>query len=247
MPAAHLGNLYHQEAIACLSAIGSDEAIPKAADLIHGSLAAGGVLHAFGSGHSAAGAIELFHRAGGLVPVNGILESFLSPFLAPGKSGKLERLSGIGEILVDQYDVRAGEVLIAFSNSGVNAVPVEIATAARARGAKVIAVTSRAHAAAVPSRHPSGKKLVDLADLVIDNRAKAGDAAVEYAPGKLAAAVSGLANAYVVNRLVAEVVERYLAAKQEPPVYLSANLPGGDEHNRALEARYRDRLKGLWR
>ena len=243
-----LGLRFHSIAMAALARFETDHAaIDTAADLSFAALQKGGVLHAFGSGHSAAGAIELFHRAGGLVPVNGILESFLSPFTSPAKSGKLERLSGIGAILVDTYDVRAGEVLFVFSNSGVNPVPIEIATAAQGKGAKVVAVTSRAHAAAVPSRHPSGKKLIDVADVVIDNGAREGDASVEYAPGKYAAAVSGMVNAYVVNRLVAEIAQRYVAKGEEPPVYLSANLPGGDAHNAALEAKYRDRLKGLLR
>lgn len=243
-----LGRTYHSAAVDALARFeGEPETLKKAADLCFQTLQAGGVIHAFGSGHSAAGAIELFHRAGGLVPVNGILEAFLSPFLAPGKSGKLERLQGIGAILVDQWDVRSGEVLLVFSNSGVNPVPVEIATAAQGNGAKVIVVTSLEHAASVPSRHPSGKKLADLGDVVIDNGARAGDAAVEYAPGKFAAATSGLVNAYVANRLVAEIVARYLAAGIDPPVYLSANLPGGDAHNHVLEAKYKDRLKGLWR
>lgn len=242
------GRTYHSAAVEALARFDGDpEPIRKSADLCFQTLQRGGVIHAFGSGHSAAGAIELFHRAGGLVPVNGILESFLSPFLAPGKSGKLERLSGIGPVLVEQWDVRSGEVLIVFSNSGVNPVPVEITTAAQAKGAKVVGVTSVAHAASVPSRHPSGKKLADLADVVIDNGARAGDASVEYAPGKFAAATSGLVNAYVANRLVAEIVGRHVEATLDPPVYLSANLPGGDAHNHALEAKYRDRLKGLWR
>ena len=243
------GRTYHAAAVDALARFdgAAAEPIARAADLCFSTLDAGGVIHAFGSGHSAAGAIELFHRAGGLVPVNGILESFLSPFLAPGKSGKLERLPGIGALLAEQWDVRAGEVLIVFSNSGVNPVPVEIATAAQGIGAKVVGVTSLEHAAAVPSRHPSGKKLADLADVVIDNGARAGDAAVEIAPGRFAAATSGLVNAYVANRLVAEIAGRYAAAGKDAPVYLSANLPGGDEHNKSLEARYRDRLKGLWR
>lgn len=243
-----LGRTYHAAAVEALTRFeGEPEPLRKAADLCFQTLQSGGVIHAFGSGHSAAGAIELFHRAGGLVPVNGILESFLSPFLAPGKSGKLERLQGIGPILVEQWDVRSGEVLIVFSNSGVNPVPVEITTAAQARGAKVVAVTSLAHAASVPSRHPSGKKLADLGDVVVDNGARAGDAAVEFAPGRFAAATSGLVNAYIANRLVAEIVGRYGAAGLDAPVYLSANLPGGDAHNHTLEAKYRDRLKGLWR
>lgn len=243
-----LGREYHDAATAALARFAADvPEIRSAADLSYSTLKSGGVLHAFGSGHSAAGAIELFHRAGGLVPVNGILEAFLSPFVAPSKSGKLERLMGIGALLVETWDVRSGEVLFVFSNSGVNPVPIEIAATATARGAKVVAITSRAHADATASRHPSGKKLLDVADVVIDNGARAGDAAVEYSPGHFAAATSGVVNAYVVNRLVAEICARYIADGKEPPVYVSANLPGGDAHNAALEAKYRDRLKGLQR
>ncbi len=243
-----LGRQYHEAATAALARFAGDvPEIRSAADLSYSALRAGGVLHAFGSGHSSAGAIELFHRAGGLVPVNGILEPFLSPFLAPSKSGKLERILGIGALLAETWDIRAGEVLFVFSNSGVNPVPIEIAETAIARGAKVVAITSREHAAATASRHPSGKKLIDVADVVIDNGARAGDAAIEYAPGHFAAAISGVVNAYVVNRLVAEICARYIADGAEPPIYLSANLPGGDAHNAALEKKYRDRLKGLWR
>ena len=247
MGTTDLGRKFHDAAIAAIQALADSPEIEAAVTQSYGCLRAGGVLHAFGSGHSAAGAIELFHRAGGLVPVNGILEAFLSPFTAPGKSGKFERLSGVGAILVEQYDVRSGEVLFVFSNSGVNSVPIEIATAAQAKGATVIAVTSRRHAASTPSRHASGKKLADLANVVIDNGAREGDAAIEYLPGKFAAATSGMVNAYVVNRVVAGVVDRFVRDEIEPPVYLSANLPGGDAHNATLEAKYRERLKGLLR
>ena len=130
------GARYHEAAIAALSAFagGGPAELTRAVDACYATLRAGGVLHAFGSGHSSAGTIELFHRAGGLVPVNGILEAFLSPFTAPGTSGKLERLTGIAAILVERWDVRAGEVLFVFSNSGVNPVPIEMATAAKEIG-----------------------------------------------------------------------------------------------------------------
>src|SRR3989304_4879630 len=108
--------------------------IEKAARLFLACLQRDRVLHVFGSGHSHAVAEEAFHRAGGLVPVNLVQESFLTPQTPPSRSGKLERVSGIARILVDAYDLRAGEVLTVISNSGINAVPVEMALEVLARG-----------------------------------------------------------------------------------------------------------------
>jgi uncharacterized phosphosugar-binding protein len=221
-------------------------AIEQATDLIYASLAADGVLHVFGSGHSHAIAEEAFHRAGGLVPVNPVTEAFLTPLTPPRKSGRLERLSGIAAVLLDYHEPRAGEVLLIVSNAGINAVPVELALEARRRGVTVIAITSRRHAEAIASRHGSGKRLFEVADLVIDNCGEIGDGAVSI-PGLDARVgpTSLLAGAFIVNTVTCGVVERFVADGLSPPVYLSANLPGGDEHNRHLEAKYRGRIKLL--
>ncbi len=222
------------------------EALEKAADLIFASLRQGGVLHIFGSGHSAAVAQEAFHRAGGLVPVNLIQEAFLTPLTSPTISGKIERLSGIAEALLDRHDLRSGEVLIVVSNSGINAVPVEMALQAKKRGLTVVAITSLAHARQVPSRHESGKRLFEVADLVLDNGGEAGDAAVTY-PGwsGRVGPTSVIAGVFLLNLLTCKVVERHLAEGLNPPIYLSANVPGGDEHNRRLEEQYRGRIRLL--
>lgn len=158
------------------------EALEKAAGYVFASLKAGGVLHVFGSGHSHAVAEEAFHRAGGLVPVNLIQEAFLTPLTAPRKSGRLERVSGIAAVLLEASGARAGEVLLVISNSGINAVPVEMALEGKGRGLTVIALTSLAHAQATPSRQASGKRLFEVADCVLDNCGEVGDAAVAY-PG----------------------------------------------------------------
>ncbi len=143
------------------------DAIQTAAEWITESLEAGGVFHAFGSGHSHIIAIEAHHRAGGLVP--------MQPINDPAE-GKAERLEGYAAILLNQYDVREGEVLLISSNSGINAVPIEMALEAKARGLKVVAITSMAHTQAGSARHSSGKKLYQVADLVIDNCGIMGDA-----------------------------------------------------------------------
>ncbi len=239
---------YYQTIMQLIAAIMGSQAenLEQAAQAIFQSLRADGVLHVFGSGHSQALVVEAYHRAGGLVPVNAIQEVCLTPLTSPGLSGRLERIPGLAKIILDGHDLRPGEVLMVISNSGINPVPIEAALEGKARGLMVIALTSLAHSRDVPSRHESGKRLFEIAEIVLDNCGAPGDAAVRYEglPGKVAP-TSLLAGAYIINSLVCRVVELFLAKGLAPPVYHSANVPGGDEHNRMLEAKYRGRIRGL--
>jgi len=239
---------YHEAATQVIAAIERTQAaaLDRAADLAFRSLAAGGVLHVFGSGHSHAVAEEAFHRAGGLAPVNVIQEAFLTPLAPPALGGHLERLPGLARAILDTHDLRPGEMLIVISNSGINAVPVEVALEGKARGLQVIALTSGDHSRAVESRHGGGKRLLDVADVVLDTCGPPGDAAValEGCEARVGP-TSLLAGCYLINSLVCRVAQRYLARGLVPPIYKSANLPGGDEHNRVLAARYRGRIRGL--
>ena len=222
------------------------EALERAAQVVFASLRSGGVLHVFGSGHSHCLAEEAYHRAGGLVPVNAIQESFLTPLTPPRISGELERVPGRATRLLDGHAIRPGDVLLVVSNSGINPVPIEMAEEGKRRSLRVIALTSVRHSRSVASRHPRGLRLFDVADLVLDNCGEPGDAAVSY-PVLLCkvAPTSLLAGSYLINALVCRTVELFLENGLTPPVHLSANVPGGDEHNLALETEYRGRIRGI--
>ena len=111
------------------------------------------------------------------------------------------------------------------------------------KGHPLIAITSVAQSADLPSRHPSGTKLADHADVLLDNGAPYGDAVLELPGGGAVGAVSSLTGALLAQMLGIEVTKRLIDAGETPPVYLSANIPGGDEHNNNLEQRYAGRIR----
>ena len=217
-------------------------AIETAAGWIADSLAVGGVTHLFGSGHSHMIAEEVFHRAGSLLPLNPMLDANLT-FLGHLNATLLERTSGYGEVIVGSHDIREDEVVIVISNSGVNPVPIEVALAARGRGAKTVAITSVRHYANAPSRMPDGRRLGEVTDLTIDTHIPAGDALIEI-PG-METRVGGASSAVGIAIINAIVVETACLMQQRgvtPPVIPSMNVPGGDEQMERLVARYGDRL-----
>jgi uncharacterized phosphosugar-binding protein len=225
----------------------SGGAVQAAADLVVASLRAGGVLQAFGTGHSEALAMELAGRAGGLVPTNRIslrdLVIFGGEPPAVLGDGHLEREPSIAHRLYDLARVSAADVFVIGSNSGVNGSIVEFAQLVKRRGHRLIAITSFTQTASVDSRHPSGSKLIDHADVALDNGAPYGDAVLPLPDGGAVCAVSSITSALLAQLVVAEVVQRLTRAGEVPPVYLSANVPGGDDHNSILEARYAGRIR----
>ncbi|SCG63774.1 sugar isomerase domain-containing protein [Micromonospora halophytica] len=221
-------------------------AVGRAADLLAGALRADGVIHAFGTGHSEALAMEIAGRAGGLVPTNRIALRDLvllggepAGILGP----HLERDPAVAHRLYELAPVRPTDVFVLASNSGVNGAMVEFASVVKERGHGLVAITSARHSARMTSRHPSGRKLADFADVVLDNGAPYGDATLPLPDGGAVGAVSSITAALLAQQIVAETVARLLAAGVRPPVYLSANITGGDAHNAALEARYAGRIR----
>jgi uncharacterized phosphosugar-binding protein len=222
-------------------------AIGEAAERIVGALRSGGILQAFGTGHSEAVAMDFAGRAGGLVPTNRILLRDLVVFggAAPEilHNEKLEREPGIAEQLYELAAPRPEDVFVMASQSGINGGVVEMALLIKRRGHQLIAITSAEHTTRVAPRHPSGKRLAEVADVVLDNGAPYGDALLSLRSGGAVCPVSSVTNALIAQLVVAEVVRRIEAAGEEAPVYLSANVPGGDEHNHTLESRYAGRVR----
>lgn len=222
--------------------------IVQAGEMIAKSIERGGILHVFGTGHSHMLSEELFARAGGLIPVNAILEPSLMFQDGVFKCSFLERIPGYATLILDQYDVREGEIMMIFSLSGRNAVPIEMCLEAKKRGLYTIAITSLNQAKASPSRHPSGKYLYEVADLIIDNCGKAGDAVLkkEGLPGTgRVGATSTITGSMILQSIVVEVVEKLIQRGKEPPLMVCPNIEGGDEHNRKIFSKYKDRLKHL--
>jgi uncharacterized phosphosugar-binding protein len=221
--------------------------IDAAADLVVAALRSGGLLQAFGTGHSEAVAMDFAGRAGGLVPTNRILLRDLVVFgdAAPEilHDNKLERDPEIAGRLYELAAPRPEDVFVMASQSGINGGVVEMALLIKQHGHRLIALTSAQHTVRVAPRHPSGRRLADIADVVLDNGAPYGDALLPLPGGGTVCPVSSVTNALIAQLLIAEVVRRIQAAGEEAPVYLSANVPGGDEHNHTLESRYAGRVR----
>jgi uncharacterized phosphosugar-binding protein len=200
-------------------------AIRVAAGLIADALADGRTFWVFGTGHSHTLAEELYGRAGGLADVRAILEPGLMLHEGLQKSSLLERLPGLADVLLEINPLAAGDVLLIASNSGRNAVPVEFALGARARGVHVIALTSLAHSNATTSRAPGGQRLFETADVVIDNCGVPGDAIIQV-PGtsEPTGATSTLVGALLLQALTVEVVTHLSDRGQSPNILRSLNV-----------------------
>lgn len=240
---------FAREGLAALDRIteSARDQVGRAAELIAQCVRSDGVIQAFGTGHSQAIVLELAGRAGGLVPTNRLSMADLVLYGGddPGvlDDPLLERESGVAARIYDLAAPRPQDLFVVISNSGVNSVIVEMALRARERGHRVLAITSLTHTRAVPAAHPSGKKLADLADVVLDNAAPRGDALLALPGGGAVCALSTLTGVMLVQMAVAEAVSRLLDSGDRPPVYVSANVPGGFESNLELEKRYAGRIR----
>lgn len=210
------------------------EAMLTAADVIAESIINECDFLTFGSGHSELVAREAMWRAGGLAPAKAIIDP---------SGGDVERLEGAAATILGHHQLREGSTIIVISNSGINAVPIEAAMIAKDAGLAVIAITALEHSQAVASRHSSGKKLYDLADITINTHTPRGDSALPLADSDLkAGATSTLAGVFIMESITTQAAATMQERGYAPPVIVSANVPEGDAHNLALKQKYFQQL-----
>lgn len=225
------------------------DAIREAGRLVAEALATGGIVHTFGTGHSHLIAEEIFFRAGGIAAVNPILDERLIFLKGALESTRAERESGLARTLIEREDVKPQDVAIIISNSGRNAVPVEMALEMKARGVKVIAITNIRQSQSSSPRHPSGRRLYELADVAIDNGVPPGDAllSLEGLEGRIGTA-STVVGAAIIHSIMIEAVAELVRRGQRVPILPSANVEGITEDllDELLHP-YKDRIRYLRR
>ncbi len=222
------------------------ENIEKASDAMANAIAMKGFIYVFGTGHSSIIASEMFYRAGGLVRIYPLIDPSLSTMFSASRSTILERLSGYAKAILDSVPVKMGSVLIIVSVSGKNTVPVEMAIEGRKRGLRTIAITSIEFSKKINPDNPYGKRLFEIADIVIDNKVPEGDAIVEIEGIETrVGAVSTIVNSFIVQLLVIRTVEKLVERGAEVEIWVSANAPGGLEKNRIYLEKYLQAIKPL--
>ncbi|MBE6108232.1 MAG: SIS domain-containing protein [Erysipelotrichaceae bacterium] len=198
------------------------------------------LIHTFGTGHSHMIGIELFGRAGGLGNVNALLDPDTLTSNGAQRSSALEKLPGLADIIYDSYKIEKGDIMIVISNSGRNAAPIEMAMRCQKEGVFCIAVTNLAQSQATTSRHPSGKKLYECADCILDTCVPTGDAllnidGVKTGPG------SSIISMFLLNTVVSEALRICAEEGIKAPVFQSQNVDGFD--NDAIYKKYDGRVK----
>ena len=209
------------------------------------------LIHVYGGGgHTVMMVCEMFFRAGGLANVNPVYGHDISPLCQALKYLEIERTTGYGACLIRYYDLKKDDLLIVFHNIGYNPTTIDAVEEAKARGAKIIAVSSSDWQKKLPRdhhiRHPNKKHLFEYADLAIDDMNPYGDADY-YVEGfdVPVAPTSTMIDAFIAHRMVIEAVAEMKRRNLEPPIFRSANLPGGDEFNARLLEKYKPRVKDL--
>lgn len=240
-----------EEAFACIAA--QEEAIGRAANVLAGAIEADQLIHVIGpGGHSNMAAEEVLWRAGGLAPINAILDAGTNLIHGAKRSNHIERTPGYAKRVLDAYRVglAPGEVIVIVNAYGINAMCIDTVLEAQERGMTSVGITSRGFADALapdhPSRHPSGKNLYQEVDHFLDCCVPYGDAVVsiEGAQQKTGPTAS-MCNLYTLNLLMLDTVQKLVDRGIDPPLWMSANLPGGDEANKANESKYIPRIRHL--
>ena len=219
--------------------------IKDAAKIMFETMKNKGVVHVFATGHSHMFCEELFYRAGGLVQIDPILNPYLMQHEGAVSGTKYERLEGIAKIIYEGLDLKEGEAFIIVSNSGINAVPIEMAKIVKENKHPLIVLTSKKASKQLKSRCKDGSHLYEYGDVVIDNHVPYGDGLVETEYGRIGSSSSIVSN-YIAQRLVLEVINLYEENNMYPNIYVSANTEGGDKHNIEALKEYQKRIRRLY-
>ena len=238
---------YRDQLVGIIDRLLAEQAVAfdAARDAVAAALAEDRLIYVAGSGHSHLLAEEAFYRAGGIAAAQAILDPELMLHLGASRSTQLEREEGRAERVLANYPVGPGDVVIVASNSGRNAYPIEMALAARARGATTIALTSVRHSRQITSRHRSGRLLFEVADLVLDNGGEYGDTSLSIGESVRMGPTSTLVGVFILNALMADAVELLAERGIAVDVYQSANMQDADASANDMIRRWQTRIKGL--
>ena len=198
------------------------------------------MIHTFGTGHSHMLGIELFARAGGLGNVDAMLDPDTLTSFGAERSGAMEKVCGVADVVYDSYRIEAGDIMIITSNSGRNAMPIEMAMRCQKEGIYVIAMTNLEQSKNTTSRHPSGKRLFECADCVIDTCVPDGDATLDLNGIKTGPA-SSIVSMFLINTIVSEAIKIVQSHGKRPYVFQSQNVDGFD--NDAIYKHFKGRVK----
>ncbi|MBA4388972.1 MAG: hypothetical protein C0404_13405 [Verrucomicrobia bacterium] len=207
------------------------------------------VIYAVGcGGHSYIPPMDMFCRAGSLVPVSATLDISTSAMNGGFRGVFLERTPGYMKALFKYYRIKKGDVAIIFNNVGVNAMVIDAVEESQRLGVKTIGVAGSPWQLQLPAdhpiRHPSGKNLKDEVDVFIDDYNPMGDAVMKLKGYKIPIApISSVTDSYIVRRIEIAAIEYMLSKGFKPPVWVSANLPGGDVVNERYIEKYFYRVK----
>jgi len=202
------------------------------------------LIYVFGSGHSAMLGMELFSRAGGLANVQAMLDPDTLTAFGSLRSGFIERLPGMADIMFENYNIQKGDMMIINSNSGRNSLPVEMAARAKKEGLYTVAFTSLEESEKTTSRANCGKKVYELADLVIDNCAPHNDTCVHVGSFDTGP-TSSIITIFLINAAISEAIKIMVDKGFKPYVFLSQNVDGSQEENMRSYLKYHERLKNL--
>lgn len=221
------------------------DSLEKASGLVADAVKSGGLEYLFGTGHSMLIVLEAFFRAGSLVKIFPLVDLSLLGIPSATRASHIERLPGYSKALVESINIAPNSVILVISNSGKNSGPVEMAVEMRSRGVKVVGITSLEYSKKLTPENPYGKRLYEVADIVIDNKVPEGDAAYQVSENLRVFPVSTIVNTFIVHAINARAVELLLNQDFEPEVWVSVNIPGGKDRNKRYIAKYTYLLKYL--